>query len=115
MIAHTVPTSTLAAVTLDYRNGGQGNGRIASEPASLLVQILWTALKQGEIDDVTAIREIEVGLRGGAAALVPFTRHPLPAVRLAGSGPLARGHREPAPLQFTLLGGFSTGRSLCAK
>lgn len=80
------------------------------EPASPLVQILWTALKQGEIDPPTAIREIEAGLPGGASALVPFTRHPLPAVRLAASGALARRHREPAPLQFTLLGGFSVTR-----
>ena len=107
---HTAPTSTLAAVTPDYRNGAHGNGGIASEPASPLVQIVWTALKQGEIDHVRAIREIEAGLPGGAAALVPFTRHPLPAVRLAASGVLARRHREPAPLQFTLLGGFSVTR-----
>ena len=92
---------------------GAGIGEVISrmgEPASPLVQILWTALKRGEIDPPTAIREIEAGLPGGASALVPFTRHPLPAVRLAASGALARRHREPAPLEFTLLGGFSVTR-----
>ena len=43
-------------------------------------------------------------------ALVRFTRHPRPAVRLAAAGALARRGRAPAPLQFTLLGGFSVTR-----
>lgn len=63
MIAHTVPTSTLAAVTPDYGNGAQGNGRVPSEPASPLVQILWTPLEQDRIDPASAIREG----RGGAS------------------------------------------------
>src|SRR4051812_6724136 len=52
---------------------------------------------------------IEAGLAGGAAAVLPFTRHPVPAVRLAASNALER--RALTPLSFTLLGGFSVTRA----
>lgn len=77
---------------------------------SLLEQIVWRALEQGQIEPATAIRGIEAGLQGGAAALVPFTRHPVPAVRRAAIGVLDRRRCEPAALAFTLLGGFSATR-----
>lgn len=85
-------------------------GSTAVANASPLVQVLWKGLEHREIDPVTAMREIEAGLPGGPVALVAFTRHPRPAVRLAAAGILARRAREPAPLQFTLLGGFSLTR-----
>jgi DNA-binding SARP family transcriptional activator len=107
--------------------------------SSQLIRIVWTALEQGEIDPATAIREIQAGLPGGVAALVPFTRHPVPAVRLeAIDAAAACGHpgaiaaldqltrpenpvvatgavevrerREPLALTFTLLGCFSLTR-----
>ena len=71
-------------------------------------QIVWSALERGEIEPAMAIDGIESGLPGGAAALVPFTRHPVAAVRLAASGALERSRGE--PLAFTLLGGFSVSR-----
>jgi len=77
---------------------------------SRLEQIVWTALERGEIEPATAINGIESGLLGGAAALVPFTRHPVAAVRLAAVGALERRRREPPTLAFTLLGGFSVSR-----
>ena len=59
-------------------------------------------------------RKGDPGDRGGASrgrgGVGAFTRHPLPAVQLAASRVLAPRHREPAPLQFTLLGGFSVTR-----
>ena len=76
---------------------------------SPLQQLVWTALERGEIDPMVAIDRLEAGLPGGVAALVPFTRHPLTAVRRAASGALER-HRDPPPLVFTLLGGFSVTR-----
>ena len=108
--------------------------------SSQLVRVVWAALEQGEIDSATAIRELQAGLPGGVAAVVPFTRHPVAAVRLAAIGAAAAcGHAgvideveqpartetpvgsegaieacespcEPAALAFTLLGGFSATR-----
>src|SRR5437868_1308199 len=52
---------------------------------SPIVSIVWTALARRQIDPATAIREIEAGFAEDPAALVPFTRHPLPAVRLAAT------------------------------
>lgn len=74
-----------------------------------LEQLVWAALPHGEIEPVTAIREIQNGLPGGVAAVLAFTRHPLPRGRLAASG--ARERRTPAPLSFALLGGFSVTRA----
>lgn len=110
MSAHTLPTSTLVAVTPDYGSDAQCNGRTTSEPGSPLIQVVWTALEQGRINPATAIREIEAGIPGGAAALVPFTRHPLPAVRQEAAGALERRRWESSALAFTLLGGFSVTR-----
>ena len=76
---------------------------------SPLQELVWTALERGEIDPVMAIDRLEAGLPGGVVALVPFTRHPLTAVRRAASGALER-HRDPPRLAFTLLGGFSLTR-----
>jgi hypothetical protein len=115
-------------------------GRLVSLVSSQLVRAVWAALEQGEIDPATAIRELQAGLPGGVAAVVPFTRHPVAAVRLAAIGAAAAcGHAgvideveqparteplvvsegaieacespcEPAALAFTLLGGFSLDR-----
>ena len=84
-------------------------GAMTPQPSGL-EQIVWTALERGEIEPATAINGIESGLPGGAAALVPFTSHPVAAVRLAASGALERCRREPPRLVFTLLGGFSVFR-----
>jgi DNA-binding SARP family transcriptional activator len=80
------------------------------ETASPLVQVLWSALEQGEIDPATAIRGVEAGLPGGVGALVPFTRHPLAAVRIMATEALRRQGPARAPLRFILLGGFSVAR-----
>ena len=77
---------------------------------SPIVSIVWTALAQGQLDAVAAIREIEAGLPGGPAALVPFTCHPLPAARLAATRALQRPRHEATALAFTVLGGFSVTR-----
>jgi DNA-binding SARP family transcriptional activator len=78
--------------------------------SSRLEQIVWTALEHGQIEPATALRAIEAGLPGGTSALVPFTRHPVPAVREAATGVLDRRPHEPLALAFTLLGGFSVTR-----
>ena len=54
---------------------------------------MWTALEHGEIDPATTIRELQAGLPAGAAAVLPFTHHPLAAVRLEAIGAAAAcGH-----------------------
>jgi DNA-binding SARP family transcriptional activator len=85
---------------------------VKSQPTSPLVQVLWAALEQGRIDPATAIREVEAGLPGGVSALVPFTRHPLPAVRLVATEALQRHRPAAAALRFTLLGRFSVTRGV---
>ena len=70
----------------------------------------WTALEQGKIEPATAIRAIEAGLPGNVAALLPFTRHPVPAVRQAATGVLDRRRHEAAPLAITLLGAIAVTR-----
>ena len=70
----------------------------------------WTALEQGKIEPATAIRAIEAGLPGNVAALLPFTRHPVPAVRQAATGVLDRRRHEAAPLRS-----HCSGRSLVTR
>ena len=110
MTAPARPASRLTAVTPAPDPDVGLVGRKASGLGSPLVQVLWTALEHGRIDPATAIREIERGLPGGVAALMPFTRHPRPAVRAIATEALQHRRDEDAALRFTLLGGFSVTR-----
>jgi DNA-binding SARP family transcriptional activator len=110
LVVNTVPAPTLVPIAPVRGSGAEPASRDVSPPGSLLVQVLWTALEQGGIEPAAAIREIEAGLPGGAAGLVPFTRHPVPAVRQAAAGALERRRREPTALAITLLGRFAVTR-----
>ena len=98
----------LAAVTPDCAKRGEPDCG-APVPDSPLVRLVWTALEKGQIDPAVAIRELQAGLPGGSGAAVPFTRHPLPAVRREAAGALAC-QAGGSTLAFTLLGGFSLTR-----
>lgn len=81
--------------------------------------IVWTALKQPEIERPTASPEIEGGGPVHATALVPMNRRPRLAVPFGPTGPavasstgtLERRQRELSTLAFTLSAGFSVTRA----
>ena len=69
-----------------------------------LEPIVWRALERGLLDPATVVSEVEAGLPGDAA-LVPLTRHPVPAARQAAMrAAAASGHPDAIAALEHLLG-----------
>ena len=69
-----------------------------------LEPIVWRALERGVLDPATVVSEVEAGLPGDAA-LVPLTRHPVPAARQAAMrAAAASGHPDAIAALEHLLG-----------
>jgi DNA-binding SARP family transcriptional activator len=82
----------LADVSLAWQAAGDGPQYLLRSERERFAPLVWRALEHGVLAPASVIAALDTALPGGAAVL-PFTRHPVPEVRrIAVKAAVASGH-----------------------
>jgi DNA-binding SARP family transcriptional activator len=102
-------------LTAAWHQAGDETQHLVRREWRWLEPLLWTALEQNTLPPDEVIATIEAALPGGAA-LIPFTRHPVPEVRRAALvSAVGSGHPDSARLAAELESDSDEGVAAAAR